>query len=110
LQPVAISFEEAVAAIPTKEWCKNCDDKERVEWYLKIDDLLQQFIKALSADPLRQVDKTVKKLTIELNELQDDEHFIETMEREDLFTFISTLLEIKKKDSAIEVLEEYRDW
>jgi hypothetical protein len=112
LRPIKMSFEETVATIPTKEWIENNVDDERVEWYLEIQELLQQFIATLSKEKIKlgPVKKAVKELTVKLNEMQNDEHFIETTEREDLFTFISTLLRVKKKASAIDIMDEHRDW
>jgi len=112
-RPINLSFNEVAVTIPTKGWRENHPNTERAEWYTKIERVLQQFIITLSSEEkiqLRQAKKAVKELTIKLNELQNDEFFIETVEREDLFTFISNLLRVKKVHSAIDVLDEYRDW
>ena len=112
-RPIKMSFDEAVATMPVKRWCENCSERKRAEWYSKVGETLQRFITTLSSDekiPLRPVKKAVKELALELNRLQDGEFIIETVEREELFAFISTLLRVKKVGSAIDVLEEYRDW
>jgi hypothetical protein len=110
---IKMSFDEVVETMPTKKWRENSVDGERAEWYSQIEKLLQQFIMTLSSGekiPSRQVKKAIKELALALNKMQNDEFFIETMERDDLFTFISALLRSKRMGSAIDVLEEHIDW
>jgi len=111
-RPVKTSFNEVVATIPTEKWIENSDDERRTERISGIDKPLRQFITIMSAEKitLGRTKKAVTELCLELNKLQSGEFFIETREREDLCKFITDLLRSRKMTSAVETLEEYRDW
>ena len=112
-RPINVSFEEAVASMPIKKWYENCSDERRKEWCSKIEVALRRFITRLSAEEklsIRQAKIAVKETVFELNKLQNEDFFIGTMEREDLFKYISVLLRAKKVPSAIDVWDENRDW
>lgn len=53
----------------------------------------------------------VKEVVININELNDEhDHFIETMEREDLYEFIDTAARIAGLESEEDITEEWREW
>ena len=112
-RPIKMSFEEVVATMPTKMWIANEVDVERAKWYIKIEESLHDFIKSLSSSgkiAIGEAKKAMKELCVKLNKLQTDKVFIETQEREELYTFISNALRVKKIASAIDILDKYRDW
>lgn len=55
--------------------------------------------------------QVVKEVVIKLNELNiEQDHFIETMEREDLYEFIDTAARIAGLESEEDITEEWREW
>ena len=57
-----------------------------------------------------EVTQVVKEVVIKLNELNiDHNHFIETMEREDLYD-INTAARIAGLESEEDITEEWREW
>jgi len=112
-RPIKMSFEEVVATMPTKRWRDDDSNEERFGWCSEIESILQQFVTILSSKEkitLRETKKAVKELAISINNLQNEECFVETVEREDLYKFITNLLRVKKQYAALEILEEFADW
>ena len=55
--------------------------------------------------------QVVKEVVMKLNELNiEHDHFIETMEREDLYDFIDTAARISGLESEEDITEEWREW
>ncbi|EEL89292.1 hypothetical protein bcere0029_8260 [Bacillus cereus AH1272] len=55
--------------------------------------------------------QVVKEVVIKINELNiEHDHFIETMEREDLYEFIDTGARIAGLESEEDITEEWREW
>ena len=112
-RPIKMTFEEAVETMPVKDWRDGETDEKRLEWCDKAEDALQQFVKVLSSAEkisLKDAKKATKELCLKLNELQKEEYYIETVERDDLYTFVTNLLQVKKVVSAADILDEYRKW
>lgn len=58
-----------------------------------------------------EVMQVVKEVVIKINELNiEHDHFIETMEREDLYEFIDTAARIAGLESEEDITEEWREW
>ncbi|WP_255288943.1 hypothetical protein [Bacillus cereus] len=58
-----------------------------------------------------KVMQVVKEVVIKINELNiEHDHFIETMEREDLYEFIDTAALIAGLESEEDITEEWREW
>jgi len=112
-RPITMSFDEVIATSPTKKWHEHEVDKERIKWYSEVEAALKQFIKMLSSAEkisTKEAKKATKELCLRLNEIQSEGINIETQDRDDLFIFITNLLRTKKAISAIDILNEYRDW
>ncbi|ACP16858.1 TPA: hypothetical protein QCS36_002252 [Bacillus anthracis] len=55
--------------------------------------------------------QVVKEVVMKLNELNiEHDHFIETMEREDLYEFIDTAAQIAGLESEEDITEKWREW
>lgn len=102
---------------PTTSWVEYDEDgefftEENINATNKVLDTYINNLQQLGENPTEvEVTQVVKEVVIKLNELNiDHNHFIETMEREDLYDFINTAARIAGLESEEDITEEWREW
>jgi uncharacterized protein YsxB (DUF464 family) len=113
-----MTFEELTKIKPILEWKQRMnedDDLFTEENINATNEVLDSFInslKELKNNPTEEeVLECVKKVVISLNELNENyDYFIETMEREELYKFITEAARIAGFESEEDITEEWREW
>ncbi|WHY00308.1 hypothetical protein [Neobacillus sp. DY30] len=112
-----MTFEELTKNKPTIEWklrMAKDDDRFTEENINATNEVLESYINSLKElkDPNEEkVLECVKKVVISLNELNDNyDYFIETIEREELYEFITEAARIAGFESEEDITEEWREW
>ncbi|MBA9028349.1 hypothetical protein HNP81_003669 [Peribacillus huizhouensis] len=103
---------------PTNEWKKRMADGDDIFTLKNIEatnKVLDSFInnfKKLGVKPKKgEILENVKEVVIQLNELNDKySYFIETMEREELYEFITEADRIAGLKVEGDITEEWREW
>jgi hypothetical protein len=113
-----MTFEELTKNKPTIEWKQRMDEDDDLftaENLNATNEVLDSYIyslKELGGSPIEEeILHCVKKVVISLNELNDNyDYFIETMEREELYEFITQAARIVGLESEDDITEEWREW
>ncbi|MEH7012432.1 hypothetical protein V7087_16730 [Neobacillus niacini] len=113
-----MTFEELTKNKPTLEWKQRMDEDDDLftdENINATNEVLDSYInslKELKDNPTEEkVLECVKKVVISLNELNENyDYFIETMEREELYEFITEAARIAGFVSEEDITEEWREW
>lgn len=112
-----MTFDELKKTKPTTSWVEYDEDgefftEENINATNKVLDTYINNLQQLGENPTEvEVTQVVKEVVIKLNELNiDHNHFIETMEREDLYDFINTAARIAGLESEEDITEEWREW
>jgi hypothetical protein len=113
-----MTFEELTRNKPTIEWKQRMDEDDDLftaENLNATNEVLDSYIyslKELGGSPSEEeVLHCVKKVVISINELNDNyDYFIETMEREELYEFITQAARIVGLESEDDITEEWREW
>ncbi|MEC0902544.1 MULTISPECIES: hypothetical protein [Bacillus] len=112
-----MTFDELKKNKPTTSWGEYDEDgefftEENISVTNKVLDSYINNLKQLGENPTEvEVMQAVKEVVIKLNELNiEHDHFIETMEREDLYDFIDTAARIAGLESEEDITEEWREW
>ncbi|HWO95634.1 MAG TPA: hypothetical protein VNM45_04730 [Bacillus sp. (in: firmicutes)] len=113
-----MAFEELTKNKPTVEWKQRMDedddpftDENINETNMVLDSYIND-LKKLGDKPTEEnILECVKEVVIRLNELNDKyDYFIETMEREELYEFITEAAHIAGLESEEDITEEWREW
>ncbi|BCC45517.1 hypothetical protein bcgnr5378_15030 [Bacillus cereus] len=112
-----MTFDELKKSKPTTSWVEYDEDgefftEENISATNKVLDTYINNLQQLGENPTEvEVMQVVKEVVIKLNELNiEHDHFIETMEREDLYDFIDTAAQIAGLESDEDITEEWREW
>ncbi|WP_088090417.1 hypothetical protein [Bacillus sp. OV166] len=113
-----MTFEELTKNKPTLEWKQRMDEDDDLftdENINATNEVLDSYInslKVLRDNPTEEeILECVKKVVISLNELNENyDYFIETMEREELYEFITEAARIAGFESEEDITEEWREW
>ncbi|EJQ42122.1 MULTISPECIES: hypothetical protein [Bacillus cereus group] len=112
-----MTFDELKKTKPTTSWVEYDEDgefftEENISATNKVLDTYINNLEQLGENPTEvEVMQVVKEVVIKINELNiEHEHFIETMEREDLYDFIDTAARIAGLESEEDITEEWREW
>ncbi len=112
-----MTFNELKKNKPTTQWIENDEDgefftEENISATNKVLDTYINNLEQLGKNPTEfEIMHVVKEVVLNINELNDEhEHFIETMEREDLYEFIDTAARIAGLESEEDITEEWREW
>lgn len=112
-----MTFDELKKSKPTTSWVEYDEDgefftEENISATNKILDTYINNLQQLGENPTEvEVMQVVKEVVININELNvEHDHFIETMEREDLYDFIDTAARIAGLESEEDITEEWREW
>jgi hypothetical protein len=113
-----MTFEELLKNKPTEEWKQRMDEDddlftdENINATNKVLDSYISSLKKLGEKTTEEgIIECVKKVVIRLNELNDRyDYFIETMEREELYEFITEAARIAGLESEEDITEEWREW
>ncbi|MDA2736353.1 hypothetical protein PDQ75_14465 [Bacillus cereus group sp. Bc015] len=112
-----MTFDELKKNKPTTSWVEYDEDgefftEENISATNKILDTYINNLQQLGGNPTEvEVMRVVKGVVIKLNELNiEHNHFIETMEREDLYEFIDAAAQIAGLESEEDITEEWREW
>ncbi|BCC10473.1 hypothetical protein ACQGR7_14645 [Bacillus sp. Gnz1/3] len=112
-----MTFDELKKSKPTTSWVEYDEDgefftEENISATNKVLDTYINNLQQLGENPTEvEVMQAVKEVVIKLNELNiEHDHFIETMEREDLYDFIDTAAQIAGLESDEDITEEWREW
>ncbi|TPV45846.1 hypothetical protein [Bacillus dicomae] len=112
-----MTFNELKKNKPTTQWIESDEDgefftEENISATNKVLDTYINNLKQLGENPTEvEVMQVVKEVVIKINELNiEHDHFIETMEREDLYDFIDTAARIAGLESEEDITEEWREW
>ncbi|HDR7542877.1 MULTISPECIES: hypothetical protein [Bacillus] len=112
-----MTFDELKKNKPTTSWVESDEDgefftEENISTTNTVLDTYINNLQRLGENPTEvEVMQVVKEVVIKLNELNiEHEHFIETMEREDLYEFIDTAARIAGLESEEDITEEWREW
>ncbi|HDR4736004.1 TPA: hypothetical protein QCR36_002257 [Bacillus cereus] len=112
-----MTFDELKKSKPTTSWVEYDEDgefftEENISATNKVLDTYINNLQQLGENPTEvEVMQAVKEVVIKLNELNiEHDHFIETMEREDLYDFIDTAAQIAGLESEEDITEEWREW
>ncbi|MGG1679670.1 hypothetical protein ACIFOT_28715 [Neobacillus sp. NRS-1170] len=112
-----MTFEELTKNKPTLEWKQRMEDDDLFtdENINATNEVLHSYInslKELRDNPTEEeVLECVKNVVISLNELNENyDYFIETMEREELYEFITEAARIAGFESEEDITEEWREW
>lgn len=111
-----MTFDELKKTKPTTSWVEYDEDEEffteeNINATNKVLDTYINNLQQLGENPTEaEVMQVVKEVVIKLNELNiEHNHFIETMEREDLYEFIDAA-RIAGLESEEDITEEWREW
>lgn len=117
LKGAIMTFNELKKNKPTPQWIESDEDgefftEENISATNKALDTYINNLQQLGENPTEvEVMQVVKEVVIKLNELNiEHDHFIETMEREDLYDFIDTAARIAGLESEEDITEEWREW
>ncbi|PDZ69175.1 hypothetical protein CON30_06275 [Bacillus cereus] len=112
-----MTFDELKKSKPTTSWVEYDEDgkfftEENISATNKVLDTYINHLEQLGENPTEvEVMQVVKEVVIKINELNiEHNHFIETMEREDLYEFIDTAAQIAGLESEEDITEEWRKW
>ncbi len=112
-----MTFEELTKNNPTLEWKQRMDEDDLFtdENIDATNEILNSYIdslKELRDNPTEEeVLECVENAVISLNELNENyDCFIETMEREELYEFITEAARIAGFESEEDITEEWREW
>jgi len=113
-----MTFEELTKNKPTLVWKQRMDEDddlfndENINATNKVLDSYINSLKVLRDNPTEEeILECVKKVVISLNELNENyDYFIETMEREELYEFITEAARIAGFESEEDITEEWREW
>ncbi|MGE8054207.1 hypothetical protein ACQKOD_09580 [Bacillus mycoides] len=112
-----MTFDELKKNKPTTPWVEHDEDvefftEENISATNKVLDTYINHLEQLGETPTEvEVMQVVKEVVIKLNELNiEHDHFIETMEREDLYEFIDAAARIAGLESEEDITEEWREW
>ncbi|KXY63524.1 hypothetical protein [Bacillus cereus] len=112
-----MTFDELKKSKPTTSWVEYDEDgefftEENISATNKVLDTYINNLQQLGENPTEvEVMQAVKEVVMKLNELNiEHDHFIETMEREDLYDFIDTAAQIAGLESDEDITEEWREW
>lgn len=112
-----MTFDELKKTKPTTSWVEYDEDgefftEENISATNKVLDTYINHLEQLGENPNEvEVMQVVKEVVLKLNELNiEHNHFIETMEREDLYEFIDTAARIAGLESEEDITEEWREW
>jgi hypothetical protein len=113
-----MTFEELTKNKPTLVWKQRMDEdddlftNENINATNEVLDSYINSLKVLRDNPTEEeILKCVKKVVISLNELNENyDYFIETMEREELYEFITEAARIAGFESKEDITEEWREW
>ncbi|NKW86430.1 hypothetical protein [Bacillus cereus] len=112
-----MTFDELKKSKPTTSWVEYDEDgefftEENISATNKVLDTYINNLQQLGENPTEvEIMQVVKEVVIKLNELNiEQDHFIETMEREDLYDFIDTAARIAGLESEEDITEEWREW
>ncbi|ARZ61148.1 MULTISPECIES: hypothetical protein [Bacillus] len=112
-----MTFDELKKSKPTTSWVEYDEDgefftEENISATNKVLDTYINNLQQLGENPTEvEVMQVVKEVVININELNvEHDHFIETMEREDLYDFIDTAARIAGLESEEDITEEWREW
>jgi len=113
-----MTFEELTKNKPTLVWKQRMDEDddlftdENINATNKVLDSYINSLKVLRDNPTEEeILECVKKVVISLNELNENyDSFIETMEREELYEFITEAARIASFESEEDITEEWREW
>lgn len=111
-----MEVERLWAERPTLIWenrMNEGDDVYTIEIIFAVDAVLRRYVTALThADGTEaSVLAAVRDVVLRLNEIDEDhDHFIETVEREDLYDFIQAGAVLAGYETTEDVTEEWREW
>jgi hypothetical protein len=113
-----MTFEELTKNKPTLEWKQRMDEdddlftEENINATNEVLDSYLNSLKELKDNPTEEeVLECVKKVVISLNELNENyDYFIETIEREELYEFITEAARIAGFESEEDITEDWREW
>ncbi|HDR7253957.1 hypothetical protein OCD85_06155 [Bacillus pacificus] len=112
-----MTFDELKKTKPTTSWVEYDEDgefftEENISATNTALDTYINHLEQLGKNPNEvEVMQVVKEVVLKLNELNiEHDHFIETMEREDLYEFIDTAARIAGLESEEDITEEWREW
>ena len=112
-----MTFDELKKNKPTTPQIESDEDgefftEENISATNKVLDTYINNLEQLGENPTEvKVMQVVKEVVIKINELNiEHDHFIETMEREDLYEFIDTAARIAGLESEEDITEEWREW
>ncbi len=112
-----MTFDELKKNKPTTSWVEYDEDgefftEENISATNNVLDTYINNLQQLGENPTEvEVMQVVKEVVMKLNELNiEHDHFIETMEREDLYEFIDTAARIAGLESEEDITEEWREW
>ncbi|WP_075313653.1 hypothetical protein [Bacillus wiedmannii] len=112
-----MTFDELKKNKPTTAWVEYDEDgefftEENISATNKVLDTYINHLQQLGENPTEvEGMQVVKEVVIKINELNiEHDHFIETMEREDLYEFIDTAARLAGLESEEDITEEWREW
>jgi len=113
-----VTFEELMNNKPTLEWKQRMvegDDLFTEENIKATNEVLDSYInnlRTLQDHPTdEEILECVEKVVLSLNELNEKyDYFIETMEREELYDYITEAARIAGFESDEDITEEWREW
>ncbi|EJS51893.1 hypothetical protein CN507_05720 [Bacillus cereus] len=112
-----MTFDELKKNKPTTSWVEYDEGgefftEENISATNTVLDTYINHLEQLGENPTEsEIMKVVKEVVIKINELNiEHDHFIETMEREDLYEFIDTGARIAGLESEEDITEEWREW
>ncbi|HGA0508355.1 TPA: hypothetical protein ACIQMB_000204 [Bacillus pacificus] len=112
-----MTFDELKKTKPTTSWVEYDEDgefftEENISATNKVLDTYINNLQQLGENPTEvEVMQVVKEVVININKLNiEHDHFIETMEREDLYEFIDAAARIAGLQSEEDITEEWREW
>lgn len=116
-QEVIMTFDELKKNKPTTSWVEYDEEgefftEENISATNKVLDTYINHLEQLGENPTEvEVMQVVKEVVIKINELNiEHDHFIETMEREDLYEFIDAAARIAGLESEEDITEGWREW
>jgi hypothetical protein len=111
-----MEVERLWANRPTLLWedrMNEGDDVYTIEIIFSVDTALRRFVTALThaAGTETGILTAVRDVVLRLNEIDEEhDHFIETIEREELYDFIQTGVALAGYETDEDVTEEWREW
>ncbi len=112
-----MTFNELKKNKPTTRWIESDEDgefftEEAISATNQVLDTYVNTLEQLGANRAEaEVMQAVQEVVLKLNDLNfEHDHFIETMEREDLYDFIDTAARIAGLESEEDITEEWREW